>query len=197
MNNIHSLTSALHLTLSLLALWYLFYRAFSEYRVDALRERLFALREELFDYAADGHVEFDHPAYGRLRQLVNGLIRFAHRMTFLRAAFGVLFYIFRPNTQLVSRHREEWTKELLTQPIEVQKKLWTIHNRALFLVLRHMVIGSPVLFPIVCILMAWAYCRGLRKRGSALATDLPGVEIWEEQVLEADHEERLEEEVFA
>lgn len=52
------------------------------YSRDAFRQRAFALRDELFLYAADGNVPFDHPAYWRLRLMMNATIRFTHRMTF-------------------------------------------------------------------------------------------------------------------
>lgn len=56
----------------------------ADYEVDAFRQEMFKLRDEIFDYAASGHISFDHPAYVQLRDLANGLIRFAHRLTLWR-----------------------------------------------------------------------------------------------------------------
>jgi len=49
--------------------------------MDSFRQRLFGLRDELFDYAAVGNIEFAHPAYAMLRSTMNGYIRFAHKTT--------------------------------------------------------------------------------------------------------------------
>src|SRR5437899_1072828 len=62
-------------------LWVLWYWLVRRYRIDAFRYKLFVLRDALFDAAADGMMPFDHPAYGMLRQYINGFIRFAHRLT--------------------------------------------------------------------------------------------------------------------
>jgi len=50
-------------------------------RIDIFRQELFALRDEMFDFAANGSIAFDHPAYALLRQLMNGFLRYAHNIT--------------------------------------------------------------------------------------------------------------------
>lgn len=57
---------------------------FKQYRMDKFRQSVFRLRDELFDYAADGNVSFDHPAYRTLRDTMNGYIRFSHRISLLQ-----------------------------------------------------------------------------------------------------------------
>src|SRR3989442_11092837 len=81
--------SVLHLVISLFALLILAFWFWRDYRIDSLRERLFELRQELFDCAAMGVVPFDHPAYTDLRNIMNGMIRFAHKTTFLRLLLAV------------------------------------------------------------------------------------------------------------
>lgn len=51
--------------------------------MDRFRQDIFKLRDQLFDEARDGLINFDHPAYGMLRKTMNGYIRFAHRLSFL------------------------------------------------------------------------------------------------------------------
>ena len=68
--------------LGLIALWAFWYYLWKPQRVDAFRQKLFALRSDLFDLAANGVVPFDHPAYAHLRLLINGMIQFAHRASF-------------------------------------------------------------------------------------------------------------------
>jgi hypothetical protein len=75
MNNI---SNALHLLLAIFSIWYLLI-CWSEYRLDVLRQRLFAVRDDLLLSAAKGEIEFSDSSYVRLRKLMNGLIRYAHR----------------------------------------------------------------------------------------------------------------------
>jgi hypothetical protein len=48
--------------------------------VDELRSHLFSLRDEMFLYALD-HGFLSNPAYCELRNEMNGLIRYAHKLT--------------------------------------------------------------------------------------------------------------------
>src|SRR3954467_6683321 len=68
--------------LSFLTLWFLYSFAYRDYRRDVYRQKLFEVRNALFDLAATGEVSFDSPAYQTLRTTINGFIRFAHRMQF-------------------------------------------------------------------------------------------------------------------
>ena len=55
-------------------------RLYRDYSVDRFREEMFALRDEMFDFAASGGIAFGSPAYGRLRLTMNGFVRRAPRM---------------------------------------------------------------------------------------------------------------------
>src|SRR5580658_4090425 len=91
MTPLHNFSAALHIVMGLAAIWILLFKLVRDYRIDALRNRLFALRDDLFDYASAGNVEFDEPAYFKLRGVINSLIRFAHRLTFTRFLLGFTF----------------------------------------------------------------------------------------------------------
>jgi hypothetical protein len=51
--------------------------------LDITRERLFEQRSALFQLAARGEIDFEDEAYRSLEILYCGLLRFAHRVTFL------------------------------------------------------------------------------------------------------------------
>jgi hypothetical protein len=70
------------LSLAAIAAFLLF--PYNTYRVDALRQNLFAVRDELFDHARAGKISFDSSAYKATRSLLNGMIRFSHRVSFSR-----------------------------------------------------------------------------------------------------------------
>lgn len=66
---------------SLIFIAWLAFFVYQTYRVDKLRQDLFAIRDQLFDEALSGQIKFDDNAYKISRQFVNGMIRFAHRLS--------------------------------------------------------------------------------------------------------------------
>ena len=54
---------------------------------DIARQRMFEYRDQLFDLAADGKLEFESTEYRDLRRLLNRQIRFAHIVTLPRIVF--------------------------------------------------------------------------------------------------------------
>jgi hypothetical protein len=63
--------------------WFLWFFFIKDYRVSNFRESLFSLRDELVECVAEGHLTYEHPAYVELRSLINGMLQFAHKVTFL------------------------------------------------------------------------------------------------------------------
>lgn len=58
--------------------------AYNRYRVELLRDELFALRDAMYDDALDGKLSFESSAYGAGRAMFNGMIRFAHKISLLQ-----------------------------------------------------------------------------------------------------------------
>lgn len=195
-------SASLHLTLALLLLWVLLFYFWRRYRIDSLRERLFELRGELFDYAAAGEVSFNDPAYTRLRMLMNGMIRFAHRFTTTRVA---MIFIFRNELKnITAKPLVEWEKAVALLPAEKQKRLKTLHDRMMFRIAWHITTGSLVLLSI----FSWYLLRYLLQSGDMfrfrthertkqqieeVSRQLPAVEIVEAQAINAEIEEESSE----
>lgn len=59
--------------------WYVMYK---RTRTDCLREDLFTIRDELFDHMWRHDLSYDLPAYQKMRDFLNGGIRFADKMEF-------------------------------------------------------------------------------------------------------------------
>jgi hypothetical protein len=70
-------------------LWLLFW-GLPAYRLERYRQALFDVRDRLFDYAAEGSIAFEDPAYGMLRSTINGFIRFAHRISFSHVVLMII-----------------------------------------------------------------------------------------------------------
>lgn len=59
--------------------------------VDQTRNELFRLRSDLFEIAHNGKVSFDHRGYGTARDMLNGMIRYAHDVSATHLLFANLF----------------------------------------------------------------------------------------------------------
>lgn len=142
---------------SLLFLFVLVFWAYRDYCVDAFRQRLFTLRDSMFDDATEGKVDFSHPAYGMLRSTMNGYIRYGHR---LNLPLVILFGRGRLAEDLgvVPFHKrlEEHASNL---DQEQQRLIFSYFNRMNYLLVRHLILSSPVMlvtviFPLVLFLAA-------------------------------------------
>lgn len=74
-------TIALHTLASLALMWVGFAFFYRDLALDRFRQEMFAVRDSLFQAAAEGSLSFDHKAYGTIRFTINGWIRFAHRVS--------------------------------------------------------------------------------------------------------------------
>jgi hypothetical protein len=67
----------------LCALWLIWNYGIKRLFLDLLRERLFELRFELFKMGSEGVLPFNDDSYRAFEMLLNGLLRFAHRVSFV------------------------------------------------------------------------------------------------------------------
>lgn len=75
---------------TIVCLWLFFNTKYQEYRIDLTRQRLFELRDALFDVALSGDLDFNSKAYGLCRKTINGMIRYCHKLTLLHV-LAILF----------------------------------------------------------------------------------------------------------
>jgi len=125
----------------LLVVWWLF----SGYRADNLRDQLFTLRDEMFLYAVDHGID-DTAAYENLRLLMNGLIRYAHRVSLGRL---VLLDLSRRVLKLnpgAPAFYVEWAKAVAALPADEAQRMREFHAEAMLLIAKHMISGSPPLW---------------------------------------------------
>lgn len=125
---------------SLLGLIWLWLWLFPDYFVDRFRQQLFALRDQLFDCAADGVVPFDHKAYGLLRSTMNGLIRFGHKLDIMQVV------IFSLTSRSGREFSEDWQQALESLDPDARAKHDEVLRKVHLIVLRHLVMSSPLLW---------------------------------------------------
>jgi hypothetical protein len=143
------LSNVVQSILFLITLAFIIFKLWPDQRMDILRQRMFALRDELFDFAMDGHIGFDNPAYRLLRDLLNGTIRYAHNLTPYRTMMLILKWKFVPDEP-----KHEWSVawEHALAKIEdgqVRNQLEMFHSRATMLIVSHLVLSPGLLLSIL------------------------------------------------
>jgi hypothetical protein len=134
--------TAISSLISLLGICYLLFWRYQPLFLDAFRQDMFGLRDELFDYAAAGKIDFGHPAYVLLRTIMNGSIRFGYHIS---AWQGVLFAV------LISRDKDllnysfstVWDKATSDLDTAVKDKLHGFLDRAQDMGANYFFLTSP------------------------------------------------------
>lgn len=84
------LISSLAALITLAIGYFFFYVVWQRYVVDVTRQQLFELRDQLFDLAAEGKLDFQSDTYKALRSIFNASIRFAHEADWIHF---LVFYV--------------------------------------------------------------------------------------------------------
>lgn len=137
--------------LSLMGIIILLFWLYGDYSIDSFRQRMFVVRDELFDEARNGLIEFDHPAYGLLRGTMNGYIRFGHRLRLLEFLLFMVTVRKEREDILSSKFtfEKQWekaTSELKPATIERLKDYRSRMNR---MVVEHLLLRSPIFFAFI------------------------------------------------
>jgi hypothetical protein len=154
--NATDLATVIGSSLTLIALIVLVFELWPAQRVDIFRQQMFALRDELFDFAAQGGIRFDDPAYILLRHLMNGFIRYAHNLTPFRVLFSFLRWNLTSNRS-IDNWSIPWTQALSNISNEETKtKLQEFHSKASALVAGQLILspGLVVTFIVPLTLVA-------------------------------------------
>jgi hypothetical protein len=136
--------------ISILLLWIGVFWLYRDYCVDVFRQRMFRIRDELFDDARRGAISFDHPTYGILRTLMNGCVRFAHVLNLVE--FG--FFAWRAQSQTDFRFSSKLSESMENLTSEQKAVYFRYMHRINMLVLRYILLGSPIIFVTVVLPIA-------------------------------------------
>lgn len=158
MNN-ENVYVALSSLISLLGICYLLFWRYRKYSVDKFRQDFFILRDELFDYAAEGNISFNHTAYLMLRRTMNGFIRFGHRISLWQCLY---LFISTSKEEMNSAMEFDKTFRAATEQLDdsVQKRLHQFRDRMEATAMRHIITSSPelllLILPMLLALVMWA-----------------------------------------
>ena len=126
------------------AFWYLLFQI-RNFLTDTFRQEMFTLRDQLFIEASKGLIDFNHPAYGMLRETMNGYLRFSHQISFLSCAFVFLLPSTRKdlnNPSLSFDYR--WNRKMKGLPVETKDTLKAYRKEMHKLVLGYLWLTSPL-----------------------------------------------------
>src|SRR2546429_897839 len=129
---------AIRSVLALFALWIAVYYLWRDFRNDAFREDIFSIRDQMFLYAAQGNIRFDHPTYTILRNRMNVLLRHGHEFTLNRMVLILLTHGSDFKNEITAR-LEAALEEL---PAEIQAKMREFNVCVAIFVLQHVVFYS-------------------------------------------------------
>ena len=89
-------------------LYFIFDNFYKEYYLDRTREELFKIRDQLFNYASEGKIDFNEKAYGITRLQLNGMIRFIHEINIIRLIIMKITYsLYRKNDKSYIKYVSE------------------------------------------------------------------------------------------
>jgi len=154
-------TTALHSLVSLAGLVVLIFWLYRDYCVDFYRQRMFELRDSLFDEARAGNIRFDDEAYLLLRRQLNRMIRFGHRISLLHL---ILYLNEFDGEEVPTQFRGRLTGAINSLD-DAKKTIYADHVQKMgILTTRHLMMGSPILLmtvfvPIACLVLTTWYAR--------------------------------------
>jgi hypothetical protein len=112
--------------------------------IEAMRQEMFCLRDEWFDFAANKNISFDDEVYKGFRELVNSMIRYAHKPTLFSVAMLPLYRHAKANSSGVSKY-EDLIKKINDLPEgETKKKVMALHKNLGATMAAMLVCRSPV-----------------------------------------------------
>lgn len=159
------------------ALWIFYFWFYQRYTVDNTRQELFAIRDEMFDFAAAGNISFDHPAYIMLRRTMNGMIRFSHKLNLITLI--AILVVERKNNG-----GREFQKQLASTLSDIEpsikEKMYCYHYSMNTITIKHFIKNSLILIlALIFIGIVIAFLKGMGKGMGNLKgiiiTNFPGI----------------------
>lgn len=130
-------------------------RLYRDYTVDRFRQEMFALRDEVFDFAASGGIAFRHPAYGTLRLTMNGFVRWADRLRLMDVVF--LRLMSRRDVGENTKFDADWERALDSLDDTSRRRMNEFRDRMHQVLIAHLLRRAPVVFATLIVsVVTWA-----------------------------------------
>lgn len=154
--------------------------------ISVARNQLFSLRDELFELGKSGQLAFDSQGYRAARQMINGMIRYAHDLSLTQLMCTWTIKTVRKQKMPAS----EWDRAIATLPEDAKKKVDEIIDQAFVTMFRLLVTRSALLSALlIAVMVVRAVCVCAMKlaeifvREKKTRTSNAVEEVYEEVVL--------------
>lgn len=153
--------------LALVSLWYLLSVEYHHYHVDRTRLRLFKIRDELFDQAAQDRIPFASKAYGMTRLTLNGMINLTHEIALVRLILLAGVYLTRDVGDLIGAFEEKLERSIAELPSSQAELIRDALGRAHIVMFSHVLNTSLVVFlvglPALLLMDTVRACRRMQR----------------------------------
>ena len=150
------LIGSILLVLSLIALWAFFFFVRRSYWINFTRHELFRIRNQLFDEAATGVLNFNDEAYGLVRTTINGMIQFTHEINLMQMVTSYTVFRFGYKKEAVAQFEAQRMISFKELSKEGRQAALSALAEAHAIILLHIINTSFLLFltlkPIIAIL---------------------------------------------
>jgi hypothetical protein len=150
--------TALASIISIAGLCWLMFWLYPDFLNDFFRQRMFAVRDCLFDDALAGKISFDHPAYKELRKVMNGFILQADRMSLFEFALFLVFTRGLPRTEDLDSFDRRWERVTRGLDEPTRMLLEDYRRRMHVLLLKHVIWRSPILLMSMATIIPFLVC---------------------------------------
>jgi hypothetical protein len=133
--------SIIHMAINALILWFIWHVPWRRSCQERYRQKLFEVRDELFDFARGGGVAFTEPAYIALRAYINSMIRFSHLIGVTRLATFILFQRYIGDVPRMYPAVNSAIAEVKGK--STKEALMAIDNKVMNHTFRHLLFASP------------------------------------------------------
>lgn len=123
-------------------IWFAYTTVYRKFTVEVFRQKMFELRDSVFDYAAAGNMQFDHQAYQLLRTTMNGFLRYGHKISLFE--LFVLRLCARKNINSKDSFAKQWNIALHGVSSSQKKELELFRYRMNNLLILQSFAGSPL-----------------------------------------------------
>jgi hypothetical protein len=142
---------------------------YKDYKIDSFRQKMFRIRDGLFDEVVKGNISFSDKPYAMLRSVTNGNIRFAHRLNLPQAILFVSL-IKKESTTLGETFSKRF-EDSLEGLSDAQRKIYEdCFLQINFTVVEHIVLSSPLF--LVTILVPLTFALVAKKHVSEIVSRL-------------------------
>ena len=141
-----------------------------DYALDKLRDDLFSIRNDLFDFAySNNEISFDHKLYLAFENILNNSIRYGYKLSFMSAVFFNLFVKMKfKDIQVKSQIQVEFEDMINSvKNDKTRKTLSDLKLRFEISIFNYFLRTSPTLFILFVFNFFWVVISELSKKAAA------------------------------